>query len=72
MTEHPRHIGPPLPPDWHERLALRALAEIHAIATKARRSLGQKIRYARADVRRIANDWLAGARSMPKQQKDDQ
>ena len=55
MIQHPRHIGPPLPPDWHERLALRALAEIRAMAEFARRSLGQRIRYARADVRRIAN-----------------
>lgn len=51
---HPKHIGPPLPRDWPDRIALRALAEIKQRAEFARRSLGQRIRYARERVREVA------------------
>lgn len=50
---HARLIGPPLPPDWYLRIALRSQRETRAAAEFARRSLGQRIRYAREAVRRV-------------------
>lgn len=48
-----RLIGPPLPRDWYLRVALRSQAETKRAAEFARRSLGQRIRYARERVREV-------------------
>lgn len=48
-------VTPPLP--WRDSLDLsahRAMVEIRRKAEFARRSLGQRIRHARAEVRRVA------------------
>lgn len=46
-------------PDWRDSLDLsahRAQVELKRMAEFARRSLGQRIRYARADIRRMRNE----------------
>lgn len=48
-----RLIGPPLPRDWYLRVALRSQLETARAAQFARRSLGQRIRYARQRVREV-------------------
>lgn len=53
MTNHPRMIGPPLPPDWYLRIALREALDRKRMLEFARRSLGQRIRFARESVRKV-------------------
>lgn len=50
---HARLIGPPLPSWWYLRIALKSQRETRAATEFARRSLGQRIRYARQRVREV-------------------